>query len=299
MVNIGIMKTNTMNNEIDVELVEEGFGGQMIQLGLLASVLGFAGIVNASKFKNNVKEAGKMEERGVVDKSELKDIIEDSRPDDYGKMYGEWRRDKAINVIARTLWMEARGEGVRGLNMVMTVIWNRAGGNSDYMVKRCLEYKQFSCWNDKTNKTPSAYDVVFPSEIKAGASQKDIDIWNTCQRLANQALDETFVPVNDKWNAYYNPKICNPSWGKSLNDPEMVGNHKVGSLKEWEIRGNRVAKVKADTKPSTNVSGNIYIVKKNDSLWKIAKNNNTTVAKLKSLNNLKSDTIKPGMKLKV
>ena len=49
--------------------------------------------------------------------------------------------------------------------------------------------------------------------------------------------------------------------------------------------------------PSNN--SNIYVVKKGDSLWKIAKNNNTTINNLIKINNLKSTTIKIGQKLKL
>ena len=40
-----------------------------------------------------------------------------------------------------------------------------------------------------------------------------------------------------------------------------------------------------------------YIVKKGDSLWKIAKKFNTSIHQLKELNNLINDTIHPGQKL--
>jgi LysM repeat protein len=43
----------------------------------------------------------------------------------------------------------------------------------------------------------------------------------------------------------------------------------------------------------------VYEVKKNDSLIKIAKNQGTTVEKLKTANNLKTTMIKPGQKLKI
>ncbi|HEL9282140.1 TPA: 1,4-beta-N-acetylmuramoylhydrolase [Listeria monocytogenes] len=55
------------------------------------------------------------------------------------------------------------------------------------------------------------------------------------------------------------------------------------------------------SKPSTNTNTNakVYTVAKGDSLWKIANNNKVTIANLKAWNNLKSDFIYPGQKLKV
>ena len=47
------MENYIILNIVDDELVEEGLG-QVVQLGVLASVLGFAGIVNAQDFKTNL-----------------------------------------------------------------------------------------------------------------------------------------------------------------------------------------------------------------------------------------------------
>lgn len=44
---------------------------------------------------------------------------------------------------------------------------------------------------------------------------------------------------------------------------------------------------------------NIYVVQKGDSLWSIAKKFNTTVAELKRINNLKTETLSIGQKLKI
>ena len=51
--------------------------------------------------------------------------------------------------------------------------------------------------------------------------------------------------------------------------------------------------------PYNNIDEGYYIVKKGDSLWSIAKNNNTTVNELKELNNLTSNTLSIGQKLKL
>lgn len=52
--------------------------------------------------------------------------------------------------------------------------------------------------------------------------------------------------------------------------------------------------------PASKNKINYYIVKKNDTLSKIAKNNNTTISKILSLNNIKNkNLIYPGQKLKL
>ncbi|EIA8551524.1 1,4-beta-N-acetylmuramoylhydrolase [Listeria monocytogenes] len=53
------------------------------------------------------------------------------------------------------------------------------------------------------------------------------------------------------------------------------------------------------SKPNTNTNAKVYTVAKGDSLWRIANNNKVTIANLKAWNNLKSDFIYPGQKLKV
>ena len=286
------MENDIILNIVDDELVEEGLG-QMVQLGVLASVLGFAGIVDAQDFKSNIsKQFGQRDDKKslTIQKSDLREIIEKSKPKDANQKIGQWDKDKAINIVARTLWMEARGEGNIGLNMVMTVIWNRANGMPEHLVEKCLERKQFSCWNDISNKTPSTYSITFPKSALKGAESST---WNKCQSLAKSAIEGNFTPVNKEWNAYYNPDKCDPSWGSQLKGSQMVGHHKVGNLKEWKVKANRLAKSNV---PQSN---KVYVVKKGDSLWGIAKTYKTTVDKLKSMNGLKSNTIKFGQVLKI
>jgi LysM repeat protein len=55
----------------------------------------------------------------------------------------------------------------------------------------------------------------------------------------------------------------------------------------------------APAAPETPVATVDYVIKEGDSLWKIAHEHNTSVKKIRELNNLTSDTIRPGKKLKV
>lgn len=109
--------------------------------------------------------------------------------------------------------MEARGEGATGLNMVMTVIWNRSSGDKEEFAPECLRYKQFSCWNgiDSSKKTPSGYSIQFPKGAFSGGG-KDAAAWNRCQELARSMFNGTFKPANSEWNAYYNPAKAKPDW---------------------------------------------------------------------------------------
>ncbi|WP_149807811.1 LysM peptidoglycan-binding domain-containing protein, partial [Listeria monocytogenes] len=52
------------------------------------------------------------------------------------------------------------------------------------------------------------------------------------------------------------------------------------------------------TNTETTSNAKVYTVVKGDSLWRIANNNKVTIANLKAWNNLKSDFIYPGQKLK-
>ncbi|MFE4029333.1 NlpC/P60 family protein [Priestia sp. YIM B13551] len=65
------------------------------------------------------------------------------------------------------------------------------------------------------------------------------------------------------------------------------------------VSARRVLSTKQPTVQTTNTSTakTTYTVVKGDSLWKISKKYGTTVAKLKSANNLKSDLIRIGQKL--
>ena len=116
-------------NIVDGDLVEEGVG-KVIAFGVLAFLLGSSDVVEAAQFRRGMRQLVQDKQvqngRVTVTKKELKQVVDQAKKKP--EMVGKWELGKAKNVLARTLYMEARGDGVSGLNLVMTVIWNRAGG---------------------------------------------------------------------------------------------------------------------------------------------------------------------------
>lgn len=289
---------NLIINIVDAEMTNEGIGN-MLSLGTLVFLLGASGMVNAEEFKRNLQDEVKAKQveggKVTLTTKDINNAIEKSKKDGAKEKVGSWEKDKAINVVARTLYMEARGEGTQGMRMVMTVIWNRAGGDPSKFAGVCLAPSQFSCWNDISNKSPSSYKIEFPkgATVKGG----DQTAWGICSDIAQSAFDGTFTPENNTWNSYYNPDKANPSWGSEMVGTKMVGRHKVGELK-WitnSVARNKRAGKNTASKPSNST----YKVKPGDTLWGIAGKDMAQVKKLKELNGLKSDVIKPGQTLKL
>lgn len=116
------------------------------------------------------------------------------------------------DIVASTLWHEARGEGKVGIDAVASVIYNRSAKSGRTLQGECLRPKQFSCWN---GKTPS---------IPANAKGK---VWEYCKKVAERLCDGSFVPTVSATH-YYNPKLCNPSWARGMKNPTVIGRHRFG-----------------------------------------------------------------------
>jgi spore germination cell wall hydrolase CwlJ-like protein len=55
-----------------------------------------------------------------------------------------------IDILARTIWGEARGDGALGMNAVAHVVMNRVSHGGWWgcdVISVCLKAWQFSCWN--------------------------------------------------------------------------------------------------------------------------------------------------------
>lgn len=257
------------------EQVEEGMG-DVIRLGTLLTLLAIPGVI----------EAKDISEKLPKDKVTAVDVQNSIKKSDNEakKTYGGYTQINAANILARTLFAEARGEGEKGIDAVASVILNRSNGKAENFPKVCLAKKQFSCWNDKKDLTPDKYKYLMP--VAASKPGKDREMWLYCQKIAGQMMFGEFKSTIGNRNAYHTISVT-PSWDTAMSDKTTIGNHIFGYLPEYN--GNKA-------NPS-----NFYKIRKGDSISKIAKAKNTTVEEILKLNpNIKNpDKIFVGMKLKL
>ncbi|MGQ9366637.1 cell wall hydrolase [Azospirillum sp. ST 5-10] len=129
--------------------------------------------------------------------------------------------EEAVDTLARTLWGEARGEPVRGIEAVAAVVLNRVrvaqarggfwwGGD---VVAVCRKPWQFSCWN--------ADD---PNRAKLLAVTADDPVFATCLRVARRAVTGTLPDPTDGATHYHRAGVT-PSWTLGHAPCAEIGHH--------------------------------------------------------------------------
>lgn len=112
-----------------------------------------------------------------------------------------------------------------------------------------------------------------------------------------QYLKIPTISNNEEGMEYYIVKSGDTLWSIARNNNTTVDNIKtLNNLKNNTLTAGQRLIIK-NTTGSTPNNGNYYTVVKGDSLYKIANKYNTTVDKLKTLNNLTSNTLSIGQKL--
>lgn len=128
---------------------------------------------------------------------------------------------KEIDIMARTLWGEARGETLTGKEAVANVILNRLKlsrrrgkmwwGNS--IEEICLKPSQFSCWNKG--------DPNYPKLSTIDQSDPQFAI---CQRVATRAVNG-MLPDHVFGADHYHTTSILPHWAESRASLVTIGHH--------------------------------------------------------------------------
>ena len=131
-----------------------------------------------------------------------------------------------VDILARTLYGEARGEGIDGIEAVACVIMNRYKARKWYtgyviengqkvpsVAQTCLKKWQFSCWN----KNDPNYNVI------KNVTEQDA-VFARCLAVARRAIKGE---LKDWTNGavYYHTKQIKPVWAQGKYPCYALKNH--------------------------------------------------------------------------
>lgn len=127
----------------------------------------------------------------------------------------------AVDVLARTLWGEARGEGTQGMEAVASVVLNRVAvamekggywwGND--IISVCQKPYQFSCWN----RSDANYRKL------QALTEKDIH-FATALRIARRAVADVLPDATNDATHYHANSIL-PDWANGQTPTTVIGHH--------------------------------------------------------------------------
>ena len=171
--------------------VDEGLK-DWITAPLIAAVMAIPGVVDA-------KDLAKNYPRNATRADVIKAL--EYETSSYDGVSG-YTFAQAVDILARTLYMEAANQGEDGMIAVMSVIWNRAGGDIEKIIPVVFQRGQFCGWNGAKPNINSGkystdnYDFWIPEYFfdqgkdnkipisKAKISQPALNAWNKCKEIA-------------------------------------------------------------------------------------------------------------------
>ncbi len=134
--------------------------------------------------------------------------------------------NRDVEIMAKTIYGEARGEGAEGMEAVALVIINRfnarkwfTGYRTEYGVKipgiaeTCLKPRQFSCWNEKD-----------PNYRLLQKVDENDPVFAECLHLAARAIGGLLVDFTNN-ATFYHTRAVRPKWSAHKSPCYEVGNH--------------------------------------------------------------------------
>ena len=130
--------------------------------------------------------------------------------------------EKDRDVLARTLWGEARGEGLAGMVAVAWTIRNRVDDGKDKSwwgegyAGVCQKPYQFSCWN----RNDPNYQFL------SGARQIPFRELAQCRIAADQVVDGKVPdPTGGATHYYATTMLSAPKWAAGAQETLRFGHH--------------------------------------------------------------------------
>lgn len=126
-------------------------------------------------------------------------------------------RTDPVDVLARTIWGEARGEGPGGMEAVASVILNRAARPRWWGRDICgvaLRPWQFSCWN--------ANDPNLPKMESVGTSDRE---FRAALVIAARAVAGDLPDSTNGADSYVDLRVARPAWAANRQPVAKIGNH--------------------------------------------------------------------------
>lgn len=123
-----------------------------------------------------------------------------------------------IDVLARTIYGEARGEFYQGMAAVASVVMNRVfkgGWWGDDVISVCLKPWQFSCWNSKDPNLAIIEEVTDADPIFA-----------QCLKIAKNAVNGLLTDQTNGATSYFDRRMAEaPEWALGMEPCAIIGHH--------------------------------------------------------------------------
>ena len=269
----------------EVERLDESVSDN-VKISFIASLMAISSLLPANALSKTLAKAKSQDSHLTINSPAAKKAIADAATSN--EMIGSISKANLVNLLAQVLWKEARGEGDEGIKAVASVIMNRTGNKPEYLVAVLKQPDAFSCMAGYSGGWDEAsYHWFLPyKQISKNPTNKAI--WDLCNNIALQVVDKKFTSTVGNFNAYLNKSKASQkalnSWGKQCN--KKIGSHHFGYLRDrdpkYVVPGTYTSW--KQHKASQKASERFVIVKANDTLSRIAKDNNLTLAKLLDLN---------------
>jgi N-acetylmuramoyl-L-alanine amidase len=120
-----------------------------------------------------------------------------------------------IELFARTLWSEAAGESLRGVEAVAAVVMNRAATLTEGAIDDAC--RSFACWSSDNP------DLARIAGLKAGAGSTAELLFTTCLRIARRAVAGLLEDLTGG-ATHYHDRSTLPDWTAGREMAAEIGN---------------------------------------------------------------------------